>query len=179
MPVLKNDKHEIFCHEYLVDLNATQACIRAGFAGKYANRQAYALMARDDVKKRIEELMKRRRKRIDIAEEDILAELAAIAFANASDFATVDIGEGLDKAGNPVEVKRVNIKSTEDIDQSKLPALAGIKMSTSGIEIKAYDKMKALELLMRHLGMMKDKPEHSGDVNITVDLKGEIEEWGK
>ncbi len=158
MPKLKNNKHEVFCHEYLVDLNATQACRRAGFAEKYANRQATALMARDDIKKRIEELRRIREKKADIKADEILYVLATILRANSSDFVTVG------------KRNKVTVIPTDEIDEDKLIALAGVKKGAKGaIEVKQYDKLKAAELLMRHLGMLNDKLQVGGKVTHEVD----------
>lgn len=173
------DRQRIFCSEYLVDLNATQAAIRAGFSPKYANRGGCRLMGIPQVKAEIQKLMKMREAKVQITAEEVLAQLVTIARANAADFAEIAVKEGLDKAGNPIEIRQVEIKPTCDLDQTKQAALAGIKQSTSGVEIKLYDKLKALELLMRHMGMLREKTENSGNVEITVELAGEIKKWAK
>jgi len=159
MPKLKNNRHEVFCHEYLIDLNGTQAAIRAGFAEKYANRQATALMARSDIKERIEELTRAREKRTDIQADEIVYILATILRANNDDFVTVG------------KRNKVTVKSTDEIDEEKKIALAGVKKGAKGaIEVKQYDKLKAAELLMRHKGMLKEKSEieMSGALEINI-----------
>ncbi|HAI51401.1 MAG TPA: terminase small subunit [Enterobacteriaceae bacterium] len=66
------DKQEMFCHEYLIDLNATQAAIRAGYSDGSARNQAYRLMTNDDILQRIAELNQDRLKRTNIDAEYVL-----------------------------------------------------------------------------------------------------------
>ena len=56
MAELKNNKHEKFCNEYIKDMNATQAAIRAGYSGKTANRIGSRLLSNVDIKARVAEL---------------------------------------------------------------------------------------------------------------------------
>ena len=173
------EKQRLFCNEYMIDLNASQARIRAGYSPIQAHSNAAKLMKRPQIKAEIKRLMDERKKNIGIAADEVLAQLIIIARANAADFAEIAVKEGADKAGNPIELRQVEIKPTAEMDQTKIAALAGIKQSTSGIEVKLYDKLKALELLMRHMGMLREKPDHNGKVEVTVELAEEVKEWGK
>lgn len=56
MAALQNKRHEKFCHEYIKDMNATQAAIRTGYSEKTAKMQGSRLMTNDDVKARVAEL---------------------------------------------------------------------------------------------------------------------------
>lgn len=164
------DKQKIFVREYMVDLNAVQAAVRAGYSEKCVRNNTWRLMKTPAVAKEIERLMAEKMQKIEMSEDEILKELTSIARANAADFATVESQEVLDKAGNPCAVCMVEIKPTSRIAKDKLRALAGIKQSTHGVELKLYDKMRAIELLMRFRGMLKDKgagavlPEYPEDV---------------
>ena len=93
--------------------------------------------------------MEERQKRTEITQDRVLQELAAIAFAKATDYA---------------EIKNecVRIRDTAELDEQQIRALAGIEEGKFGIKVKLNDKEKALELLGRHLGMFKDKVEVSG-----------------
>jgi phage terminase small subunit len=53
---LQNKRHEKFCHEYIKDMNATQAAIRTGYSEKTAKMQGSRLMTNDDIKLRVAEL---------------------------------------------------------------------------------------------------------------------------
>lgn len=56
MAALANKRHEKFCHEYIKDMNATQAAIRTGYSEKTAKMQGSRLMTNDDIKTRVAEL---------------------------------------------------------------------------------------------------------------------------
>nr|DAM79466.1 MAG TPA: Terminase small subunit [Caudoviricetes sp.] len=56
MAALANKRHEKFCHEYIKDMNATQAAIRTGYSEKTAKMQGSRLMTNDDIKARVKEL---------------------------------------------------------------------------------------------------------------------------
>ena len=146
------EKQKIFADEYLIDLNATRA-YRVAYPSVKKDEtaaQAGSRMLRNvKVAEYIQERMEERQKRTEITQDRVLEELAAIAFARATDYAEVK-GEC------------VRIKDTDTLDEQQIRAIAGIKEGKYGIELKLNDKEKALELLGRHLGMFKDKLEVSG-----------------
>lgn len=139
------EKQKRFVQEYLVDLNATAAAKRAGYSEKSASRIAVELLNKTQVSAEIEKRRASLRNKLEITQEKVLEELAAIAFANGADFATVN-QNGI-----------VRIIPTEDIPQDKRKAIASIKEGANGTEIKTYDKVRALELLGKHLGMFDSK----------------------
>ena len=138
------EKQKIFADEYLIDLNATRA-YRVAYPSVKKDETAAAAAARMlrnvKVAAYIQERMQERQKRTEITQDRVLQELAAIAFAKATDYA---------------EIKNecVRIKDTAELDEQQVRALAGIEEGKFGI--------KVLELLGRHLGMFKDKLEVSG-----------------
>ena len=134
-------KQERFVDEYLVDLNATAAAKRAGYSEKSASRIAIELLNKTHVSAAIQARRDKLRGKLEITQEAVLQELASIAFANGTDFVTVT-GAGL-----------LCVKATSEVPKNKLPAIAGIKYSQLGIEIKLHDKVRALELLGKHLGV--------------------------
>lgn len=164
------EKQKLFCDEYLIDLNVTQAAIRAGYKAKYADSQAYKLLDNPEIKDYIDKRMADRQKRTEITQDVVLEELRRIALAKPTDFFQVeDMGQ----------YKQVNIVPTKDIPEDKVGAIAAIKQGANGIEVKLHDRLKALELIGRHLGMFKDKVEISdGTEKVTVnidDMLNEIE----
>lgn len=143
-------KQERFCEEYLIDLNATQAAIRAGYSEKTAYSAGQRLLRNVEIQNRIAELKAERSKRTEITQDRVVKELAAMAFAKATDYAQITSNG-------------VALTPTAHLTSVQQAAITGIKETQSGIEVK-LDKTKALELLGRHLGMFNDKLELSGAV---------------
>ena len=95
MPKL-TDKQKRFCEEYLIDLNATKAAIRAGYKEKTAYAQGQRLLKKVEAQEYLQELMDERSKRTEITADRVLQELAAIAFSDRTELAQV--GESGDRA---------------------------------------------------------------------------------
>lgn len=146
------EKQKIFADEYLIDLNATRAYRKAYPSVKKDETAAQAgsrMLRNVKVAEYIAERMQARQERTEITQDRVLEELAAIAFARATDYAEV-------------KDDQVFIKDTAGLSENQIKAIAGIKQGKFGIEVKLNDKEKALELLGRHLGMFKDRVEVSG-----------------
>lgn len=163
-------KQQRFCDEYLIDLNATQAAIRAGYSSKTAEQLAYQLLQKTSVQNHISELQKKREERTEITQDSVLHELALIAFAKASDYARVvekdamvevdgNMVPVLDEDGNQVKYRTVEPILTDELTEDQKKAIAVIKKGRDGFEIKPYSKIQALELLGKHLGMFTEKVE--------------------
>ena len=145
-------KQKRFVNEYLIDLNATRAYKVAYPSVKKDETAAQAgsrMLRNVKVAAYIQERMEERQKRTEITQDRVLQELAAIAFAKATDYAEI-------------KNESVRIRDTAELDEQQIRALAGIEEGKFGIKVKLNDKEKALELLGRHLGMFKDKVEVSG-----------------
>lgn len=165
-------KQKLFADEYLIDLNATRAYKEAYKSVKKdetARTNGSRMLTNANVSKYIKERMNERSRRTEITQDNVLKELATIAFAKVTDFVTIENGV-------------VIVKDTKDIPKDLLPAIASIKEGKNGIEVSFYNKDKSLELLGRHLGMFNDKIEISGTVNnpmeglTTEELKKLIED---
>lgn len=176
-------KQKRFCDEYLIDLNATQAAIRAG----YSEKTAYRTGADNLRKPQIEEYIAKRQKELsrstEITQERVIKELALIAFSNNADYAHVvekklqveaggTLVDVLDKDGNPVMYRTVEPVLTEELTEEQKRALAVIKKGRDGLEVKSCDKVKALELLGKHLGIFTDKIE----ANVNDTTRSELQE---
>lgn len=167
-------KQKLFVEEYLIDMNATQAAIRAGYKNPEIGRQ---LITKNNVQAKLQERMNERAKRTEITQDFVLKELYEIASANGSDFAKVIEKPIHDSEGNPVldpltgeqlTYKTVDLELTDNLTPEKKKAIAGIKMGKNGIEVSTCDKVKALELIGRHLGMFKDKVEVDANVGVEI-----------
>src|SRR4051794_8476560 len=83
-------KQDRFCREYVVDLNGTQAAIRAGYSAKTANEQASRLLAKVNIQNRVKELQQKVAERVEVSAAQILAEideLAMMDFGKIANFA--------------------------------------------------------------------------------------------
>ncbi|RHW58463.1 terminase small subunit [Clostridium botulinum] len=171
-------KQKIFCDEYLVDLNATRA-YKAAYKSVKKDETARAnssrLLTNANIKSYIDKRMKDREKRTEITQDFVLKELYAIAKSNGSNYAKVVEKSYMkpiyDKEGNKIDeeevfYKDVEIKETKDLTATEKKAIAAIKQTKFGIAVESCDKVKALELLGRHLGMFKDKVEVNGNMKV-------------
>lgn len=156
-------KQQRFCDEYLIDLNATQAAIRAGYSPKTACEQASRLLANVKVQEVIAVKMAIRSKRTGINQDRVLMEIAKMAFVNIDD--VIDL--------NTAQVKETATK--EDLACIQSVKIKPTEFGTER-EIRICDKKSNLELLGRHLGMFKDKVEVEADMdlNINIDYGDEI-----
>lgn len=168
------DKQKRFVSEYLIDLNATQAAIRAGYSAKTADVQGVRLLGNVKVQVELKKAMQKREERTEITQDMVLKELFKVAFANGSDFAKVTTKPVMEQVINGTtgeweekEVLKqfVELTDTDNLPEEKKAAIACIKEGKFGIEVQSCDKVKALELIGKHLGMFKDKVELSGQVN--------------
>lgn len=153
-------KQKMFIDEYLVDLNATQAAIRAGYSPKTAKDIASQNLAKLNIRIEIDKRMAERSKRVGMNADRVLQELGKLAFVKIEDVIDFETGK---------------IKPTATSDD--LAAIQSIKIKPGEYgterEIKFYDKKATLELLGKHLGLWTDKQEieHTGSVQFVDDIE--------
>ena len=160
-------KQKRFVEEYLIDLNATQAAIRAGYSQRTANEQGARLLVNVSIAAAIEAAKEKRSERTEITQDMVLQELAKIGFSDIRK--VVRWGETMvrtetDKDGNDVEAPYHGlalIDSTE-IDDATAAAISEVTEGRNGLTVKLHDKKGALVDIGRHLGMFKDRVEHTG-----------------
>lgn len=155
-------KQKLFCKYYLISLNATDAAIKAGYSKKTANRIGTENLSKPVIREYLESQMKKREEKLDITADKVIAEIAKLAFAN-----TTDILEITDHGVVIKDLTKLDtscISSAEEVFDKE-----GMRL---GVKIKLHDKTKNLELLGRHLGLFKDKIEHSFDEKIENWLRG-------
>lgn len=139
-------KQKRFVAEYLIDLNATAAAKRAGYSEKTACEQAARLLANVKVQAAVQSAMQEREKRTEITQDMVLRETAKLAF--------FDIRKMFDNNGKPLDISK--------LDDDTAAALVGLDVQDIADPdgdyvgyVKKYkmaDKIKALELLGKHVG---------------------------
>ena len=171
------EQQKRFVDEYLIDLNATRAYKAAYKSVKkdeVAASAAVRLLRNVNVQGYMKIRQQKLQERTEITQDKVLLELAKIAFSNGSDFAKVvtklktrsvwnDVKEEYEEKES--EEQFVELIDTDSLPADKKAAISSIKETKFGIAVESCDKVKALELIGKHLGMFKDKIEISGTVN--------------
>lgn len=140
------DKQRRFCEEYLIDLNATQAAIRAGYSKKTAPQQAARLLTNVKVQNYIQELQKDIAERNNISVDECVQILANIARADIGSYFNVDTG--LKDLNAIPDEARLAISSVEtyEVRTPEGDKIADVR------KLKTNDKLRAVDMLMKHLG---------------------------
>ena len=161
-------KNEVFCEEYLIDLNATQAAIRAGYSVESAGSIGSELLKKPEIRARIEKAMAERSKRTGINADRVLRELGRIAFVDPSDVIDLDTAEVKPDASKDdlaaIAGMKVKYVPHKDFDDDGEPIIE----QAIEREVKLCDKLKALEMCGRHLGMFKDDPDSAVPVTVVI-----------
>lgn len=166
------DKQRRFVDEYLIDLNATQAAIRAGYAQETARQIGSENLSKPDIAQAIAEAQAARAERTQITADRVLQELARIGFSDLRK-ALTDRGSLLDPqdwdddiaaAISSIEV----VTNTGDAGKDE----DGRKIIEHTHKIKVWDKNSALEKIGKHLGMFVERSEikHSGETITRIEL---------
>lgn len=153
------NKQKRFIEEYLIDLNATQAAIRAGYSPDTAKDIGCENLAKPNIKNEIDKAIAERSRRTGINQDRVLREIAKIAFVNPSDV---------------INFNQATVK--ENASDDDLAVISGVKIKSIPTddgniqerEVKLYDKLKALDMLGKHLGMFTDKVELKGDMGVKI-----------
>lgn len=147
-----------FVDEWLIDFNGTQAAIRAGYSERSARSIAGRLLTKDNIQAEISRRQKDLQRRTEISQDRVVKELARIAFADTADYVQVET-RIINRGEVKVPIELVVHKETAELSADQRAAIASIKQGAHGVEVKLHDKIKALELLGRHIGMFNDKLE--------------------
>jgi phage terminase small subunit len=170
-------KQAAFVREYLIDLNATQAAIRAGYSAKTAGSIGDENLRKPEIAAAVQRAMAERSKRTEISADQVLRELAKIGFSDirrAVNWRAHVTGMVEDEDGGQrlAVTNEVTLIDSDKIDDDTAAAVSEISQSAQGgLKIKLHDKKGALVDIGRHLGMFTDKVE----MNVNVDLANRIE----
>ena len=156
-------KQKRFVEEYLIDLNATQAAIRAGYSPATAKEIGCENLTKPNISEAIAKAMAERSRRTGVNQDRVLQELAKIAFAKITD---------------AVDPKTATVREYASEDDLACIQSIKIKPNEFGTEIKMYDKRSALVDLGKHLGLFNSDKEQEKPIQITFVKASEKQDGG-
>jgi phage terminase small subunit len=168
-----NPKRERFVAEYLVDLNATQAAIRAGYSRRTATQIGCRLLRNGSVAEAIASAQADLAGKLGVTVERIVTELARIGFSDIRDVlrwrsvpAAGDADEG---ATNARVISVVEVKNADELTSHAAAAIAELSLRPSGgVRVRLHDKRAALVDLGKHLGMFATRREEASSVTVEI-----------
>lgn len=137
-------KQARFVEEYLVDLNATQAAVRAGYSTRNSSEVGYSLLQKITVQAAIQAAQRERSAKTGITAERVVQEIARIAFADPRDVAQWD-------------ALQVRARDSDELTDDAAAAISEIKSTKDGVSVKLHSKVAALEQLAKHVGLYGDR----------------------
>jgi phage terminase small subunit len=152
-------RQQRFVEEYLVDLNATQASIRAGYSKRTADVQGPRLLGNVRIAAEIQRLKEARAEKMGITAARVLEEVRRLAL---SDIRCVFDENGKLRAVADLSEEQAAAISSVEVVTSSIPIGHGEVEIESTHKLKAWDKLRALELLAKHLGLLRDRVELTG-----------------
>lgn len=159
MPILSNSKHERFAQALAQGMSASAAFVEAGYKAHGSN--ASRLSQNDKVRSRVDELLAAGAEKAGVTVQRIVDELAKVGFANMQDY----MRGGVD--GDPYldfcdltrdQAAALGEVTVEDFKEGRGKDARDVRR----VKFKLHDKLSALDKLGRHLGMFKERVEHSG-----------------
>ena len=167
-----NNRQKAFAEEYIIDFNGARAARDAGYSEKTAREQASLILTNINIQAYMKHLMEKRAERVELTQDMIVKELMAIAFVDVKDFYCDITGELL----QPHELEAKAAKSVngfKSIKQIKYDTQGNQKGKTIETidEYKRLDKIKALELLGKHLGVFEKDNLQKAPVNQNINIK--------
>ncbi len=147
-----NPKQRQFVREYVVDLNPQQAAIRAGYSAEWADKYSYALLGKTRIKEAIREEEEVLATRTRIRQDDVMRELALVAFSDIDNYTTGKKGRLTLRPDADPGAKRA-VSSMERTTVSRGQGKA--KREEVKVKIALWNKPNALKMLGEHLGLLK------------------------
>lgn len=169
MAELKNPQHELFCLEYLKDLNATKAAERASYSKKTARQQGSVLLSKPDISARLAELLKEKQKAVGMSAEDVIRELSLIASSDIKELFEPTLLTMRTVSDIPENLRRC-IQSVEFVEEFEGSGRDKVQIGWTR-KIKLWSKDKALENLGRYHKLFVDKLEVTGLDGLAERLK--------
>lgn len=156
-----NVQERAFVAEYLVDENATQAALRAGYSPSYAKTASQVLLKRPSIIAAIENSRAQRLVRTQIKSDDVLLEMSLLAQSSIEHYVIDDDGEVTLAPGAPAGAMKA-IQSIKKRTSVRRDPKSDSVTTTVEVELKLWDKPTPLKLMGRHAGLFPDRMEHTG-----------------
>jgi phage terminase small subunit len=169
MTAQMNPRQRAFVHEYLVDGNATQAAIRAGYSETSAYAIGHENLKKHEIRDAIAEAQAKREAKLNLRGEDVLRRLKCIAEMDPLDF--------FDEHGHPVALDEVPEHARLAVKALEVGTVKNEDGSTTVVRKYRFEsRLKALEALGKHLQLFVEKVqmEHSGKLERIIDLARRI-----
>lgn len=177
-----NAKQRRFVDEYLIDLNATQAAIRAGYSKKTARQIGERLLSNVDIQAEITKKQRKRSNRTEITQDRVLKELARIGFSDirkAVKWGETQLRIADSETGEAEAYHGLALISSDEIDDDTAAAIAEVSEGKTGLKVKFHNKQGALAELAKHVGVDRLKAAYDADLELkrlqAEKLKAEIE----
>ncbi|MDD2401682.1 MAG: terminase small subunit [Clostridia bacterium] len=164
-------KQQRFVDEYLIDLNATQAAIRAGYSTETAAVIGCENLIKPNIKSSVDKALAKRSRRAGITQDRVLQEFAKMGLADMRNF--IDIVDGEVQLKNMEDISPEDSACIQEITTTKTTKTIGeAEIETTVTKIKLADKKGSLEALGRHLGVFNDKLQI--DANMKIEIVDDI-----
>lgn len=174
-PKALNPKQLRFIDEYLIDMNAAQAAIRAGYSKKAAKEQGYRLLTNVHIAAALAAKRKELAHSNGITRDRILKEIASYAFADVRKIFNPE-GGMLDPRNIPDELA----PAIASIELTSFTPPGEDAMTEHVKKVKFWDKPKGIEQLLKHLGLDEDKPDQGAAIGAaSAATLASIEAFGK
>lgn len=165
-------KQRRFVDEYLIDLNATQAAIRAKYSARTAASIGEENLRKPEIADAIRQRMKDREKRTQITQDRVLQELARIGFSDIRKVVRwgetmVRVADAEEGEDDLVPYHGLALIDSAEVDDDTAAAIAEVSQGREGLKVKFHDKKGALVEMARHLGMFTPK----GHADLDLELK--------
>ncbi len=160
------DKQKRFCDEYLANgMNATQAAISAGYSEKTARSIAQENLTKHDIQTYISERQNKVSNKLEVTQERVIKELAKIAFGDIKNLFDDD-GQlrPISELEDEVSASIAGIETAEENQAVAEETFKSVKVR----KVKGWDKLKALDMLSKHLGLYEKDNEQKSTFNFEV-----------
>jgi phage terminase small subunit len=177
-----NPRQKRFVAEYLVDLNASQAAIRAGYSPRCAKVQASRLLRAGSVAEAVATAQAELAEKIGVTVERIVMELARIGFSDIRDVvqwrSVPAVSDRLEGDNDARAINVIEVKNADELTPAAAAAIAELSLQPSGrVRVRLHDKRAALVDLGKHLGMFAAHREQAGGVTVEIVRFGQTEDF--